>query len=71
MESGQAAIQGKLVVETDKLHKHIADQVAQILGVTSLVLERHNFDIWIHIGVGVRLGARLLCERRRLGRICR
>jgi hypothetical protein len=69
VESSQAAIQRKLVVETNKFHKHITDQVAQILGIASLVLEGHDFDIGIHVGAGVRLGARLLCERRRLGRV--
>jgi hypothetical protein len=66
VESGQTSIQRELVIETDKLHKHIADQEAQVLGVASLVFERHNFDIGIRLGGRVRLGARLFGERRGL-----
>jgi hypothetical protein len=64
VESSQTAIQRKLVIETNKLHKHVADQKAQVLGVASLVFERHNFDIGIRLWCRVRLGARLFGERR-------
>jgi hypothetical protein len=67
VESGQTAIQGQLIIETDKLHEHVADQEAQVLDVASLIFKGHNFDIGIHVGSRVRLGTRLLCERRGLG----
>jgi hypothetical protein len=69
VKSGQTAVQGKLIVETNEFHKHVADQEAQILDVTSLIFEGHDFDIGIHVGNRVRLGTRLLCERGGLRRV--
>jgi hypothetical protein len=66
VESSQTAVQGKLVIETNKLQQHVTDQEAQILGVASLVFERHNFDIGVRLGGRVRLGTRLFGERRGL-----
>jgi hypothetical protein len=66
VESGQTAIQGQLIIETNKLHEHVADQEAQVLDIASLIFKGHNFDIGIHVGNRVRLGTRLLCERRGL-----
>jgi hypothetical protein len=67
VESGQTAIQGQLIIETDKLHEHVTDQEAQVLDIASLIFKRHNFDIGIHVGSRVRLSTRLLCERGGLG----
>ena len=45
MEPGQSSIfQRNLIIETDELHEHVADEDDQVLGVAGLILGWHVFD---------------------------